>query len=129
MPSKTEKQRNYIFYLRGKYKSKDKTPDKDKWIWDSGWEQVEEQKMERYKRKFDEQNTDYIIDEKVREIISILRDNNYGNEQSRKELLSLLTQLHNSKDRTARKAFKKIGDLFTDIGDELIGEVGNKDEE
>lgn len=42
MPSSTEKQRNYIFYLRGKYKSKENTPEDEKWIWESGWEKVKE---------------------------------------------------------------------------------------
>jgi hypothetical protein len=46
MPSSSTKQRNYIFYLRGKYKDKSSTPEKDKWIWDSEWETVKE--MERY---------------------------------------------------------------------------------
>ena len=42
MPSKTVKQRNYIFYLRGKYKTKEKTPEKDKWIWEADWNEIEE---------------------------------------------------------------------------------------
>jgi hypothetical protein len=45
MPSSTEKQRNYIFYLRGKYKSKENTPEDEKWIWESGWEKVKENKI------------------------------------------------------------------------------------
>jgi hypothetical protein len=42
MPSSSVAQRNYIFYLRGKYKTKDKTPKKEKWIWEKGWEQIKE---------------------------------------------------------------------------------------
>jgi len=42
MPSSSEKQRNYIFYLRGKYKSRDKAPEKWKWVFDKGWEEIEE---------------------------------------------------------------------------------------
>jgi len=41
MPSASEKQRNYIFYLRNKFGSKEKTPEKDKWIWNSEWEKIE----------------------------------------------------------------------------------------
>jgi hypothetical protein len=40
MPSSSEKQRRYIFYLRGKYKTESDTPEDKKWIWDSGWEKV-----------------------------------------------------------------------------------------
>lgn len=49
MPSSSEKQRKYIFYLGGKYKTKSDTPEKFKWIWDSGWESIEEDHIERYK--------------------------------------------------------------------------------
>lgn len=40
MPSETPEQRNYIFYLQGKYKDISKTPKKFKWIWDEGWKTV-----------------------------------------------------------------------------------------
>ena len=42
MPSSSTAQRNYIFYLRGRYKTKDKTPEKDKWIWEKSWEEIKE---------------------------------------------------------------------------------------
>jgi hypothetical protein len=45
MPSSSEKQRNYIFYLRGKYKSKENTPEDEKWIWDSGWNKIKEAQL------------------------------------------------------------------------------------
>jgi hypothetical protein len=38
MPAQTEKQRSYIFSMRNKYKTKEQTPAKLKFIWDSGWE-------------------------------------------------------------------------------------------
>jgi hypothetical protein len=41
MPSSSEKQRRFIFTLRGKYKNKSNTPEKDQWIWEKGWEKVE----------------------------------------------------------------------------------------
>jgi len=45
MPSKSTKQRNYIFFLRGKYKSKENTPESQKWIWDQGWLKIKEDNM------------------------------------------------------------------------------------
>lgn len=42
MPAKSKKQQRYIFFLRNKYKTKDKTPKKFKWIWDKEWEHIEE---------------------------------------------------------------------------------------
>ena len=41
MHSKSEKQRKFIFYKRNKYGSKKKTPKKDKWIWEEGWNHLE----------------------------------------------------------------------------------------
>ena len=57
MPSQTTKQRNYIFYLRGKYKNKSNTPEDQKWIWDSGWEKIKKEGCEYmipYVSKFEE---------------------------------------------------------------------------
>jgi hypothetical protein len=48
MPSKSEQQRKYIYYLR----SQDE--DKSKWFWDKDWEQIEETKMERYTPYFED---------------------------------------------------------------------------
>lgn len=44
MPSKSDKQRRYIFALRSKYKSKSNTPKEHLWIWEKGWENVQENK-------------------------------------------------------------------------------------
>ncbi len=52
MPSKTKKQRTWIFTQRSKYKSKDNTPEDMKWIWKSDWEKVEEVRLKRYKSKY-----------------------------------------------------------------------------
>jgi hypothetical protein len=49
MPSTSEKQRKYIFYLRGKYKTKTDTPESEKWIWDSGWNTVKEKYIKFFK--------------------------------------------------------------------------------
>lgn len=80
--------------------------------------------MKRYVSKFKEQDKDSDkeerFDKKVDNIIKSLRDNDFGNEEARKHMLDLLSSLHNNKDPRARKAFRYIGDLFTEIGDELI---------
>jgi len=89
--------------------------------------------MKRYVSKFKEQDKDSDkeerFDKKVDNIIKSLRDNDFGNEEARKHMLDLLkyfyqlhllSSLHNNKDPRARKTFRYIGDLFTEIGDELI---------
>jgi hypothetical protein len=43
MTSKSEQQRKYIFHLRGKYKNDSNTPQDQKWIWDSGWNEIKEE--------------------------------------------------------------------------------------
>ena len=40
MPAKSKAQLKYIFTLRGKYETEENTPEEDKWIWDSKWEDV-----------------------------------------------------------------------------------------
>ena len=40
MPSRTNKQRRFIFAKRGKYKSSKNTPDNWKWIWNDDWTHV-----------------------------------------------------------------------------------------
>jgi len=55
MPSRSEKQRKFIFAKRGQFKSRDKAPDKWKWVFDKEWEEIEENIiMKPYKRKFEE---------------------------------------------------------------------------
>jgi len=44
MPSNSIKQRNYVFYLRGKYKNKSDTPEKYKWVWDDEWLKIKKEK-------------------------------------------------------------------------------------
>lgn len=43
MPAKSRQQQKMIFARRGMYKTKANTPDKWKWIWDKGWEKLEEE--------------------------------------------------------------------------------------
>jgi len=70
MPSKSEQQRKFIFAKRSQYRSKEKTPEKYKFIWEKSWEEIEEtfdeivppipmekvhnkeESMKVYKRKF-----------------------------------------------------------------------------
>ena len=57
MPSVSTKQRNYIFYLRGKYKNKSDTPEDQKWIWNSDWNEIKKEDCEYmipYISKFEE---------------------------------------------------------------------------
>lgn len=41
MPAKSYAQLRYIMALRGKYKSRENTPEDKKWIWDEGWQHLE----------------------------------------------------------------------------------------
>lgn len=52
MTSQSTKQRQFIFAKRAQYKTKDNTPEKDKWIWHKDWETVKERKIKRYKPLF-----------------------------------------------------------------------------
>lgn len=42
MPATSRKQQKYIYFLRGKYKTKTDTPEKFKWIWEEGWKDLQE---------------------------------------------------------------------------------------
>lgn len=42
MPSKSEAQRKMVFVKRSQYKTKANAPDKWKWVFDKGWETLEE---------------------------------------------------------------------------------------
>ena len=60
MPTRSEAQRKLIFGKRNKYKTKKATPDKDKWIWDKGFEnkgdlpeKIEENIMSTFKKYMD----------------------------------------------------------------------------
>lgn len=49
MPFRSNKQRRYIYYLRGKYSNKKNTPKKFKWIWSEDWGVVSENKVYKFK--------------------------------------------------------------------------------
>jgi len=57
MPSSSEKQRKYVYYLRNKYKSKSKAPEKYKWAFDDEWLKLKKEDCEYiipYVSKFEE---------------------------------------------------------------------------
>jgi len=58
--------------------------------------------------------------DEVKEIISYLRDNKFGNENTRKDFIDKITTLFNISDGDARKFIKKLGDACTVIGKEMI---------
>ena len=76
-----------------------------------------------YKRIFTEEEgetPEVIFDKKVTAILKTLRDENFRSEEARKKFVDLISSLNNSKDKRARLSFKKIGDFFSEIGDELL---------
>ena len=48
MPVQSDAQRKMIFARRDQYGTKEKTPEKWQWIWDSGWEESIEENIKRY---------------------------------------------------------------------------------
>ena len=77
-----------------------------------------------YKRRFTEEERkippEVIFDKKVSSILRSLRDSNFTNEEARKKLIDYLSSLHTSKDKRARQTFKRVGQFFTDVGDDLL---------
>lgn len=52
MPVASKAQQRMIFARRNQYGSKEKTPDKWKWIWDKGWEDVPKKLPEKVEEDF-----------------------------------------------------------------------------
>lgn len=93
MPSSSEKQRNYVLYLRGKNPDK-----KDEWYWNDDWLTIKEHKdMKVYKRIFKE--SDVINQDILDEVEELTRS-------FRKKYLAL------SSDERRIKAAKEIGKQF-----------------
>jgi hypothetical protein len=71
MPSKSENQRKMIFAKRNQYKTKANAPEEWKWVFEKGWETIEENTytknqikdilMNRYKYKSPEYTPDYAM--------------------------------------------------------------------
>lgn len=82
-------------------------------------------------KKLKEQEIISNIDDKITEILEILRDEKFSNLKKRHDFAILITQLAVSKDSRARKTIKKLGDFLTKLGNELLGteledkELGN----
>jgi len=53
MPSHSEKQRKMIFAKRSQYKTKENTPKKWKWIWEKGWEKLEESLTSKFNNLYE----------------------------------------------------------------------------
>jgi hypothetical protein len=90
MPSKTEKQRRYVYYLRDKYKDKSFTPQKYKWIWNDEWLQIKEELMKPYKRQFIEKTQFNITNKLLLKYYEsmILEESFFGSVKSVKDFLS-----------------------------------------
>lgn len=89
--------------------------------------------MEIYVRKHfsdkeDEGKTlkEQVNNEKVADFLTTLKDENFGNEDQRKKMVDIMSSLMNIKDPDARRIFKRVGQFFTKLGDEMLG--GNREE-
>lgn len=92
--------------------------------------------MKRYTFKHDnptymEQLEEQVKNEKTKEIISILTDENFGNENQRKKFVDLITSLFNIADSDARRFIRELGKACTNIGNDMLAseEVEEVDEE
>lgn len=47
MPSSTERQKRYVYYLRDKYKDKASTPEKYQWVWNDEWLTVKKEQRQQ----------------------------------------------------------------------------------
>lgn len=67
MPAKSREQQQMIYAKRSQYGSRDKAPEDWKWVFDSDWNKVEEEKIVPYKRlfenKFTKKDTQKILDD------------------------------------------------------------------
>jgi len=122
MPSQSEKQRAYIFHLRGKYKNKSNTPSDQQWIWDKGWEDIKEECcMKRYKRYFSEANEfnvtkiKSIIKNEIREANLRLRSDREHREYNQAYIDYLEDYIHNSiSPRDIANLASKKTDVYDD---------------
>jgi hypothetical protein len=94
MPSSSEKQRNWIYYQRSQYKTKSNTPENMRWIWEKGWEEIEETKQHKiYKRRFGEINTSVSLNESFNlyeKTYNIQEDINFIYDKAYKRLMDLV---------------------------------------
>lgn len=62
----------------------------------------------------------HLIDTKITEIIRMLKDQNFGSKDQRQVFVKLIAALAVSKDPRAKKTIKKLGDILSTIGDDLL---------
>lgn len=79
----------------------------------------------KYKKQLQEQ----IENEKTREIIEILTDENFGSDGQRRKFVDLITSLFNIADKDARKFMRELGKKCTDVGNEMLGDRRNSENE
>lgn len=60
------------------------------------------------------------FDPAITQILKKLRDFSFGNIEQRQVFAHLIVGLITSKDPRARKTIKRLGDILSDIGDELL---------
>ena len=77
-----------------------------------------EYKKPSYMRQMQEE----IQNEKTREIIEILTDENFGSEAQRKRFIDLMTSLFNISDNDARKFIRELGKACSSIGGNMLGD-------
>lgn len=120
MPSSTEKQRRYIFFLRNKYGSKDKAPEKYKFAFEKGWEKLQKENVEfikPYKRFFTEMsppNVTYIkltIKDEIKKADLRLRSDREHKDYHRsyKNYLEEYYDGEISPGDVAERSYKKVG--------------------
>lgn len=80
MPAKSRKQQQMIYAKRSQYGSRDKAPEDWKWVFDSDWSKVEEEKLVPYKRLFENRKLKTItiicsdVDDKLTSLLNYIKD-------------------------------------------------------
>ena len=71
---------------------------------------------------FTTKREDILEEQEAKDLISILKNENFGNEDQRKKFVDVVTSLLNMKEKEARQFFKKLGDACTDIASDMYEE-------
>ena len=112
MPATSKSQHNYIYYLRGKYKTKSETPEKDKWIWDKGYENPTKGLPEKVSEEF----SDWVLEELQLTDLLINEDNTekVESESIKDKLKTCNRNIYYKNKESVIKAvdtLKEIGDI------------------
>lgn len=62
------------------------------------------------------------------ELIAVLRDGRFSNEEMRKKMIDILTSIYAMGGREVGQFFKKLGDKMTDLGDEMLDDIDSDEE-